>query len=89
MLNTSLAMPRLEPSRTNTITQVTRRRGPPDEEWDRVKPLIKRYYIVEKRKLKDVRLLLLDEHEFDAASVSDLASHGGFLTSCQHTYDQD
>ncbi|EXJ63901.1 hypothetical protein A1O7_00236 [Cladophialophora yegresii CBS 114405] len=60
-------MPPLEPSRTNTISQATRRRGPSPEEWDRVKPLIKRYYIVEKRRLKDVRLLLLDEHGFDAA----------------------
>ncbi|OAG38548.1 hypothetical protein AYO21_07208 [Fonsecaea monophora] len=68
-------MPTRRASRTSTSTKVRkpvnkqvpfRKKGPPIGEWERVKPLVRRYYIEERRKLAEVRTLLLNEHNFDA-----------------------
>ncbi|KIW24911.1 hypothetical protein, variant [Cladophialophora immunda] len=46
---------------------LSRKKGPSLEEWDRVRPFIHRYYIEEGKKLKDILVLLSKEHELEAA----------------------
>ncbi|OAG38547.1 hypothetical protein AYO21_07207 [Fonsecaea monophora] len=44
-----------------------RKKGPSAEEWDRVKPLIERYYMEDGKKQKDILVLLSKGHQFVAA----------------------
>ena len=53
-----------------TISERAQAQGPDPAEWERIKPVLQRLYVVEKRPLRDVVNILDQHHGFRATYVS-------------------
>jgi hypothetical protein len=59
------------------INQQWRVIGPTSEQWGEIKEVFTQLYILENRKLKDVRDILSKKHGFNARSVLPIANSSG------------
>lgn len=53
-----------------TASERAQSHGPATAEWDRIKPIVRRLYVVEKRPLREVVDVLDQQHGFRATYVS-------------------
>jgi hypothetical protein len=58
------------PAIVPTVSERAQSQGPNQAEWERIKPILQRLYVVENRPLRDVVNILDQHHGFRATYVS-------------------
>jgi hypothetical protein len=64
-----------------TVSERAQSQGPNPAEWERIKPILQRLYVVEKRPLRDVVNILDRQHGFRATYVSHHFGHDRLHTN--------